>query len=41
MVLDMEATCCIGGVQGFNIEDMVRITETCREVVTPNTPHYL
>jgi len=28
-------------VQGFNIEDMVLITEDGCEVLTPNTPHYL
>lgn len=41
MVLAMEVPCYIGGVQGFNIEDMVLITETGCEVLTPNTPHYL
>ena len=41
MVLAFEVPCYIGGVQGFNIEDMVLITETGCEVLTPNTPHYL
>ena len=41
MVLAMEVPCYIGGVQGFNIEDMALITETGCEVLTPNTPHYL
>lgn len=41
MVLAMEVPCYIGGVQGFNIEDMVLITEDGCEVLTPNTPHYL
>lgn len=41
MVLAMEVPCYITGVQGFNIEDMVLITEDGCEVLTPNTPHYL
>lgn len=41
MVLAMEVPCYIKGVQGFNIEDMVLITEDGCEVLTPNTPHYL
>lgn len=41
MVLAMEVPCYITGVNGFNIEDMVLITETGCEVLTPNTPHYL
>ena len=41
MVLAMEVPCYIDGVNGFNIEDMVLITETGCEVLTPNTPHYL
>ncbi len=41
MVLAMEVPCYIGGVQGFNIEDMVLITEDGCEVLTPQTPHYL
>lgn len=41
MVLAMEVPCYIQGVVGFNIEDMVLITENGCEVLTPNTPHYL
>ena len=41
MVLAMEVPCYIRGVNGFNIEDMVRITEDGREVLTSKTPHYL
>ena len=41
MVLAMEVPCYVGGVQGFNIEDMVLITENGCEVLTPKTPHYL
>ena len=41
MVLAMEVPCYIEGVNGFNIEDMVLITENGCEVLTPNTPHYL
>ncbi len=41
MVLAMEVPCYIRGVNGFNIEDMVLITETGCEVLTPKTPHYL
>ena len=41
MVLAMEVPCYIDGVNGFNIEDMVLITEDGCEVLTPNTPHYL
>ena len=41
MVMAFEVPCYIGGVQGFNIEDMVLITEGGCEVLTPNTPHYL
>ena len=41
MILAMEVPCYIPGVQGFNIEDMVLITEDGCEVLTPNTPHYL
>lgn len=41
MVLTMEVPCYIRGVNGFNIEDMVLITEDGREVLTPKTPHYL
>ena len=41
MILAMEVPCYIDGVNGFNIEDMVLITEDGYEVLTPNTPHYL
>ena len=41
MILAMEVPCYIAGVNGFNIEDMVLITEDGCEVLTPNTPHYL
>lgn len=41
MILAMEVPCYIDGVNGFNIEDMVLITEDDCEVLTPNTPHYL
>ena len=41
MILAMEVPCYIDGINGFNIEDMVLITETGCEVLTPNTPHYL
>lgn len=41
MILAMEVPCYIDGVNGFNIEDMVLITEDGCEVLTPGTPHYL
>lgn len=41
MILAMEVPCYIRGVNGFNIEDMVLITEDGCEVLTPRTPHYL
>ena len=41
MILAMEVPCYIDGINGFNIEDMVLITENGCEVLTPNTPHYL
>lgn len=41
MVLAMEVPCYIQGYNGFNIEDMVLITENGCEVLTPRTPHYL
>lgn len=41
MILAMEVPYYIDGVNGFNIEDMVLITEDGCEVLTPNTPHYL
>lgn len=41
MILAMEVPCYIRDVNGFNIEDMVLITENGCEVLTPKTPHYL
>jgi len=41
MVLAIEVPCYILGVGGFNIEDMVLITENGSEILTPRTPHYL
>lgn len=41
MVLAVEAPCYIRDIGGFNIEDMVLITETGAEILTPKTPHYL
>lgn len=41
MILAVEAPCYIEGVGGFNIEDMVLITSTGAEVLTPLTPHAL
>lgn len=41
MVLAFEAPCYIDNENGFNIEDMILITETGCEVLTPHTPHYL
>ena len=41
MILAMEVPCYIDGVNGFNIEDMVLITEDGCEVLTPHPPHYL
>lgn len=41
MVLAVEAPCYIEGKGGFNIKDMVLITETGAAVLTPLTPHYL
>lgn len=41
MILAMEVPCYIKGFNGFNIEDMVLITENGCEVLTPKTPHYL
>ena len=38
MILAMEVPCYIDGVNGFNIEDMVLITEDGCEVLTPNAP---
>lgn len=41
MVLAMEVPCYIDNFNGFNIEDMVLITDDGAEVLTPRTPHYL
>lgn len=41
MILAMEVPCYIENFNGFNIEDMVLITETGAEVLTCKTPHYL
>lgn len=41
MVLAVEAPCYIENLGGFNIEDMILITDTGCEVLTPLTPHYL
>lgn len=41
MVLAIEAPCYILGVGGFNIEDMVLITEDGAEILTEGAPHYL
>lgn len=41
MILAVEVPCYIDGFAGFNIEDMVHVTETGAEVLTPLTPHYL
>lgn len=41
MVLAVEAPCYIDGFNGFNIEDMIVVTDTGCEVLTPKTPHYL
>ena len=40
MILNIEPPCYIRGVAGFNIEDMVLVTETGVEVLT-HLPHYL
>lgn len=41
MILAVEVPCYIDRFAGFNIEDMVLITETGCEVLTPKTPHFL
>lgn len=41
MVLAIEVPCYIHDCNGFNIEDMVLITEQGCEILTPKTPHYL
>ena len=40
MILAIEVPCYIHDYNGFNIEDMVLITEQGCEVLTPKTPHY-
>lgn len=41
MILCIEVPCYVRGRGGFNIEDMVLITENGCEVLTWRTPHYL
>lgn len=41
MILAIEVPCYIKDCNGFNIEDMVLITEQGCEVLTPQTAHYL
>ncbi|MCL2566269.1 MAG: Xaa-Pro peptidase family protein [Defluviitaleaceae bacterium] len=41
MILAIELPCYIKGLGGFNIEDMVLVTDKGCEVLTPKTPHYL
>lgn len=41
MILAVEVPCYIHGVGGFNIEDMILITDGGAEVLTHRTPHYL
>lgn len=41
MILCIEVPCYINGVGGFNIEDMILITDDGCEVLTYRTPHYL
>ena len=41
MVLCIEVPLYIEGLGGFNIEDMVLITENGAEILTPRTPHFL
>ena len=41
MILAMEVPCYILNKAGFNIEDMVLITENGARILTPKTPHYL
>lgn len=41
MILCVETPAYIDGVAGYNIEDMVLITETGSEILTYRTPHYL
>lgn len=41
MILAVEAPFYITEYNGFNIEDMILITEKGAEILTPKTPHYL
>lgn len=41
MILAVEAPFYITDYNGFNIEDMILITHTGAEILTPKTPHYL
>lgn len=41
MILAIEVPCYIRGFNGFNIEDMVLITDKGGEILTSKTPHYL
>lgn len=41
MVLAIEAPCYILNIGGFNIEDMVLITDDGAEILTSGAPHYL
>lgn len=41
MILCVEVPCYIHGMGGFNIEDMILITEDGCEILTYRTPHYL
>ena len=40
MILCIETPCYIPGFGGFNIKDMILVTEDGCEVLTPLTPHY-
>ncbi|WP_330405626.1 M24 family metallopeptidase [Romboutsia hominis] len=40
MILCIETPCYISGFGGFNIKDMILVTEDGCEVLTPLTPHY-
>ena len=41
MILSVENPMYITGYNGFNIEDMILITEDGMELLTPLTPHWL
>lgn len=41
MILAVEVPCYIRDFNGFNIEDMLLITENGSEILTPKTPHFL